>query len=249
MVSPVRMDGAFHPKLILFLGESGAKLFVSSANITTSGFCSNNEIVNVFQYDVEHPENLKVIGQAIQFFEKLEGLSVKKEKDLFNEIKRLPYYGKTNRNDDLILLDNLEEPLLEQVRKVVSEPRVIDIAVPYYDNDLGAVEKLREIYPHAEMRLHLQNGKSKFPVVKANNASFAIYPFRKVISEQNEKGSDRFYHGKVFRFGTETDDYIMYGSANCTQSALTKAYIQGGNIECSVLERGNVHEFEVFLKD
>ena len=248
MVSPVRMDGAFHPKLILLLGEVGAKLFISSANLTTSGFCINNEIVNMFQYDEEHPENLKIIGQAIRFFEKLEDLSFKKETALFDEIKNLSYYGRTNRNDDAYLLNNLDIPILEQVRKIVREPKFIDIAVPYYDNDLGVLNRLREMYPSADMLLHVQNGKSKFPTSKVNETNLNILPFLNVASDKNEKGNNRFYHGKVFRFVTENNSYVLYGSANCTQSAMTKAYSEGGNIECDILEQGEPHEFDSFFE-
>ena len=59
VVNPIRINAAFHPKLFLLLGQNKAKLYVSSANLTTSGFCINNEIVNEFIYDIDHPENLK----------------------------------------------------------------------------------------------------------------------------------------------------------------------------------------------
>ena len=37
IVNPIEMKEAFHPKLILLLGQASAKLVVASANITVSG--------------------------------------------------------------------------------------------------------------------------------------------------------------------------------------------------------------------
>ena len=42
MVHPIEMKGAFHPKLILLLGQSSAKLFIASANLTQTGYSYNN---------------------------------------------------------------------------------------------------------------------------------------------------------------------------------------------------------------
>ncbi len=43
-----------------------------------------------------------------------------------------------------------------------------------------------------------------------------------------------FYHGKVFRINTENSSYILYGSSNCTLSALAKTYHDGRNIEFNI---------------
>ena len=51
VVNPIEMKEAFHPKLILLLGQASAKLVVASANITVSGYLRNGEIFNVFDYD------------------------------------------------------------------------------------------------------------------------------------------------------------------------------------------------------
>ena len=67
-VNPVIMHGSYHPKVILLLGDRKARLFVSSANLKTSGYLINNEIFNYIDYDPEHPEYRDVIVAAIQFF-------------------------------------------------------------------------------------------------------------------------------------------------------------------------------------
>ena len=250
-VNPITISGAFHPKLLLLLHPQGAKLFVSSCNLTTSGFCMNNEIVNVFPYDAEHPENLKLITHAIGFFEKLAAMSEKAfsrecEKELFEEIRRLPYYGKSNANNDLYLLDNFENSILQQVSEIIPPVESVDIAVPYYDNNLSAIDEIQKLYPAAKIRLYLQNGKSQFPPSRAKDERFTVFQFLK-LSLESEKGNDRFYHGKVFRFQTEQASYILYGSANCTGAALCRSFSNGGNIECDILEIGERGEFDPFF--
>ena len=68
MVNPVRINGSFHPKVILLLGEKKARLYVGSANIKTSGYATNNEVFNFVDYDENHSEYLDVIVNAIDFF-------------------------------------------------------------------------------------------------------------------------------------------------------------------------------------
>src|SRR5690606_9856117 len=48
---PVKVGGAFHPKLFLRLGKSKGELLVGSHNMTLSGFGLNDEVTNVFRLD------------------------------------------------------------------------------------------------------------------------------------------------------------------------------------------------------
>lgn len=242
VVNPIEMKEAFHPKLILLLGQASAKLVVASANITVSGYLKNGEIFNVFEYDDKHPENLKVISAAISFFEQLNKLSFQQDKALFDEIKGLVYYGKTSENSELHLLHNLEKPILSQVEGIVENVTEIDIAVPYYDNYAFALEMLHMSFSAAKINLYLQHKKCKFPLDHKNDSFItSISPFDKC------NDSSAFYHGKVFRFITTDATYFLYGSANCTKSALTKATKEHGNIECCILEKGTAEDFDAFF--
>ena len=54
MINPIEIKGAFHPKLILLLGQNKAKLFITSANLTVNGYYINNEIFNIFEYNANN---------------------------------------------------------------------------------------------------------------------------------------------------------------------------------------------------
>ena len=245
MVSPVRINNSFHPKVILLLGEKKAKLIVSSANIKTSGYNINNEIFNYVEYSSEQPQYLDVIVEAIRFFRQINEYSYQLDNELLKEAEEFSYNHRAPKNGQVSLLFNLDESILGQVQKVISDPvEKIDIAVPYYDNNLAALKMLTEAFPEARIRLYIQNEKSTFPVSVYHNDSMGIEAngFEKI-----EGFSNNFYHGKVILFQTQRQSFALYGSANCTQAALTKSFQEGGNIECDFLETGNRGEFDDFF--
>lgn len=250
MVTPVEMQGSFHPKVILLLGKKKAKLFVGSANIKTSGYAINNEIFNFIEYSSEHTEYLDVINAAIDFFEAINETTIGIDSSIIKEAKSQIYYHKSESNAECFLLNNIKTSILDQVMELIHEDiSEVRIAVPYYDNGLAAFSALKSKYENACMKVYLQDKKSTFPVELNNKEKVAVDI--ELFSGFDNSGvncCDNFYHGKVFLFKGSSHDYIMYGSANCTQSALVKSYSQGGNVECDFLEIGTPGEFDYFFE-
>lgn len=250
MVTPVEMNGSFHPKVILLLGKKKAKLFVGSSNIKTSGYAINNEIFNFVEYSPEHSEYLDVINAAIDFFAEINEKTCGLDSGIIKEAKSQIYYHKTESNGTSFLLHNIDEAILDQTNKLISDTiREVCIAVPYYDNGLNAFSAIKNLYTGAELKLYIQDKKSTIPVelFEKNNLSDTIVLFSG-FENAGANCCDNFYHGKIFLFRGISHDYILYGSANCTQSALAKTYTQGGNIECDLLEIGEVGEFDYFFE-
>ena len=248
IANPIRINSAFHPKVVLLLGVEKAKLIVSSANIKTSGYTLNNEIYNVFEYNKENQDNLNLINDAISFFERLNSMSYYQDEKIFNKINDLIYRHRRSDNNEIKLIQNLDRSVLEQLKDIIADKVIsIDIAVPYYDNELLGYKDLSESFDCDDIRLYLQNGLSTFPVdFNKNNGVINksnIYAYLKLKSN----GKKNFYHGKVFRINTDNNSYILYGSSNCTMSALSKTYHNGGNIECNILEEGQKSEFDYFF--
>lgn len=245
MINPIEIKGAFHPKLILLLGQNKAKLFITSANLTVNGYYINNEIFNIFEYNANNLDGLKVINNAISFFLELNELSYKQDESLFDEIRRLVYFNKSIQNNEIYLLNNLNESILCQLKEIIKKPQRIEIAVPYYDNNLSALDSIYEEYEDVPVTLYLQNKKCKFNKERSKLKSYIKEI--KVFEGFNDRESTSFYHGKVYRFITENESYIIYGSANCTESALIKTFRDNGNIECDILEKGKKEEFDYFF--
>lgn len=248
IANPIRINSAFHPKIVLLLGEEKAKLIVASANIKTSGYTLNNEIYNVFEYSKDNPENLNLINNAISFFERLNSMSYYQDERIFNKINNLIYRHRKSDNNDVKLIQNLDLSVIDQLKEIITEKVVsIDIAVPYYDNELLGYKNLSEAFDCKNINLYLQNGLSAFPVDYNKNNEIVEYDNIYTYLKLKSNGKKNFYHGKVFRINTENKAYILYGSSNCTLSALSKAFHNGGNIECNILESGQKDEFDYFF--
>ena len=248
IANPIRITSAFHPKLILLLGEEKAKLIVSSVNIKTSGYTLNNEIYNVFEYSKYNLENLNLIKDAINFFEKLNDIAYYQDTNIFNKINNLIYKYKETDNNSIKLIQNLEESVLGQLKNIIKDKvESIDIAVPYYDNELLAYKDLSTTFGCNNINLYLQNGLSTFPVEYNNVNNIVQTDKLNIYLKLKNNGKKNFYHGKAFRINTENNSYILYGSSNCTLSALSKTYHDGGNIECNILEEGTKNDFDYFF--
>ena len=243
VVTPVEMNSSFHPKVILLLGKDKARLFVGSCNLTTSGYYINNEISNMIDYDIDHPNNLSLIQDAMSFFLELNERTDKRDNELIQKIKLLPYYRvETNDNSDRKFIHNINKSILEQSRELINgKVNKIDIAVPYYDPEVLALKEIQELYPDSKIKLYIQNERNTFPEKYKEQFEINLY------NKFNDNESYHFYHGKVFRFITDNDSYVLYGSANCTNAAFTKATISGGNVECDLFARGKIDEYDYFF--
>ena len=246
VVNPIFLNTSFHPKVILLLGDDRAKLIVSSSNLTISGYTLNNEIYNTFIYDSNNIENVGLINDAIKFFKELNEIAPYRDVDIFKSIEELPYSNKKSENISSKLLYNTNDSILNQIfESIDGKIDSIDIAVPYYDNNLLGYVGLKDKFNCNNINLYIQNRKSSFPLLYNDNESIVGNNQIRIYEEIN--GSKNFYHGKVFRFNTSKGSYVVYGSANCTQSALIRTYKEDGNIECDIIEKGSKNEFDYFF--
>lgn len=244
IVSPVAINGAFHPKMVLLLGERKARLIVSSANVKTSGYEKNNEIYNVIDYSDKSPEYKDLIVEAIKYFVKINDLSYGLDSSLINECKDFVYYSKYISNNKRFFIGNYEDTIIDKLKEIIKdEIKDIKIAVPYYDSKTSAISKVLNVFSQAKIELYVQQKMSTFPIEYEDNYSINIF------DKFNDNGSSSFYHGKVFLFKGMNQDYILYGSANCTISALDSTYKNGGNVECDLLDVGECGEFDIFFEN
>ena len=245
IVTPVEMNSSFHPKVILLLGKNKARLIVGSWNLTTNGYFINNEVGNCFDYDENHPEYLSMIKDAMNFFLEINKNTDRRDSRLIESIVNYRYYNlNVEEKNNTYLLSNLTDSIINQVKNIVFDKvNIIDIAVPYYDNELTGLNYIKELFPDARINLYIQNERNTFPEKYANAYSINLY------NKFADNGSYHFYHGKVIRFNTNENSYVLYGSANCTQAALKKSFLESGNVECDVLSIGDINEYDYFFEN
>ena len=245
IVTPVEMNSSFHPKVILLLGKNKARLIVGSWNITTNGYFINNEVGNCFDYDENNPEHLSMIKAAMNFFLEINKNTDRRDSRLIESIVNYPYYNlNIDEKNNSYLLSNMTDSIINQVRNtIVDKVNTIDIAVPYYDNELTGLNYVKELFPDTNINLYIQNERNTFPEKYTNDYNINLY--NKFVDNE----SYHFYHGKVLRFNTNEHSYILYGSANCTQAALKKSFLESGNIECDILSIGDINEYDYFFEN
>jgi len=67
-LAPMSCPGAFHPKVMMLLGQKKGLLAVGSHNLTLSGFGQNLEVSNVVRYSASYPGYLPLFQTAFQAF-------------------------------------------------------------------------------------------------------------------------------------------------------------------------------------
>ena len=244
IVNPVSMNGAYHPKVILLLGENKARLIIGSGNLKLSGYYINNEIFDCIDYGPDSIDTRDIIVDAFRLFKDSVPFTPELDKKLLEKVAKKVYLRPAASNGTLFFLGNAQQSILSQASAIVTdEVTEIKIAVPYYDNKLKGLDSVNELFPDAVLQLYIQQEKSTFPQNEGRSYIHDIKIFDKVQAS----GTSHFYHGKVFMFHTETSDYLLYGSANCTQSALVKTPDKEGNFECDLLLKGTVGQFDEFF--
>ena len=242
-VHPFRMDKSFHPKLILLLAKERAKLIVSSANLTFSSYFSNNEIFQSFSIEKDDVQFESLIVEAFHFFKSIAGES---NQDYLNNIIN---YCETNfsfltiaeiAHTGPILLTSYSQSIINQaIRMIDDDIKLIKVAVPFYDEELGALNYLKKTYSNAKIELYIQNNHSTFPKDKYSEQLIDTLNIFNSVNN-NTYPQKQFYHGKVFCFVSDAKEYVLYGSPNCSISALLRSYKINGNIEAAIFDYGEI---------
>lgn len=251
-VTPVAINGAFHPKTILLLGDNKAKLIVTSANIKLSGYMHNNEIYNIFDYSLNDNEYANIIYSAIEFYKDLYEIGITQDSDIKKKLDTFQISPISN-NKTSSLIHNVKTPIIDQLFSRINEDvRCINIAVPFYDKNLDALKEIMKRSSCSNVRLFIQNNKNTFPI--DYNNQFNVIPREAINLYKNinsYKETPSFYHGKVIELITDHHSYILYGSSNCSSNALLRTYKEYGNIECDVIAEdsydANKQFFESFI--
>ena len=129
--------------------------------------------------------NINLINDVISFFERLNDMSYYQDTKLFKMIDDLLYRHRKSDNNDIKLIQNLDTSVLDQIKEIITDKVIsIDIAVPYFDNELLGYRDLSQVFNCNDINIYLQNGLSTFPVDFNNENSVVndgnIYTYLKL---------------------------------------------------------------------
>jgi hypothetical protein len=267
-VTPASRLGVFHPKIVLQLGRSSARLIVSSANVTAAGLAGNLEVAGVIEAEDANTGEARLVAAGWNFLstfldQKLEGV----RRQIEWMLARTPWLRHTEPAEGVVkLLDGSNAAffgtdatagIAERFLSCFEGDKVHRLIVisPYWDENLASLNLLLERIAPSECYLLLDHGRHVF---QPKRIAREQQPRVKLIDFKS-KDKSRFIHAKIIVAQTDRRDHVLYGSANCTQAALGGEGFGGSNAEACLyralpagaaveaLELGNALKVEPLL--
>ncbi|MFT3840768.1 MAG: phospholipase D family protein [Myxococcaceae bacterium] len=242
---PVKVGGAFHPKLFLRLGKSKGSLLVGSHNVTLSGFGLNDEVTNVFRLE---GAALRTGGapfrQAFDYLAQFVPTQLPEVSEAFEGLKLgVPWLdsplGTGPQDRQLLTESSVGSDLWSQVAPRIPKDVVTAfVGGPFFDPALAMVRRLqREVRPKrlvigidpASVEVDPDEAKKLEGVEWVNIAGVPEIP-------QRREGASRCLHAKMFWFTGKQGELLVTGSANPSVAAFF-AVSEKRNAEAVVADR------------
>ena len=237
-VTPIRLDGAFHPKAYLVLGKRSGRLVVGSGNASLGGLARNAELFGYFDYSEKkqaHPHS--AFSQCVRL---IEALAKKAATPVQEQVKRAtewsPWLGNEPEEDErtLILGGSGDVPLIYQILKIVGKrkPKRVVVCSSSFDRKLAAVEKLASTWKGCRVQCIVDpdavsiDGKQVARLGKVITWSQFCNP-----TKSKKTRVDLRLHAKLIVFEFDKEEIVFFGSANASRPAL----LTGENIELMVV--------------
>ncbi|MHB8809851.1 MAG: hypothetical protein ACYC9M_07525 [Desulfobulbaceae bacterium] len=183
---PIKVSGAFHPKIILLVGKKKGILFVGSHNLTLSGFGYNREMTNLIHYsgseDIAAAALFKSVWQGILSWAEVQTEPL--HDHLIDMIKKVRDFAPWlqgsagEESTECRVLSSrpgapsLWQQLIEFVGTGETNKQVV-INGAFFDSNLSFVEKVRSDLSPEEMIVGIDPKTVQFPVdTKLPEASF-----------------------------------------------------------------------------
>ena len=235
--------GVFHPKLILQLGKASGRLLVGSANMTAAGLAGNFEVigeVTVTEGDTLAAPLLRAAVDYLLRFMEPGSVARRQVEWALKRSRWLP--AKSSTEAMVALQDGLRVAFLarDDTRGIAKRfvefigERVVQrlvVASPYWDHDLSTLSALQRTLGAAKVAVLIQPRAALYPVdAHSNSDTFELFDVNLVPG-----AAGRFSHAKLIIAETDSDDCVLFGSANCTQAALGIENQPGINEEVCVV--------------
>ena len=235
--------GVFHPKIVLQLGPSAARVIVSSANITAPGLAGNYEIAGIVDTEDPSSNEMRLIASVWRFLlSTIDRRDAGIERQVNWALVKSPWLSKTepasgavtlsDRTDAAFFGTDASESIAERFLARLGETQVerLIVASPYWDKDLAAFNLLLAETDPKRVSVLLDEERQTFPPGKIA----AAYRKRVDLVPFTAPKASRFVHAKFSIAQTKRSDHVLYGSANCTSAALGSLKARGINSEANL---------------
>ncbi len=202
---------AFHPKLLLVSGPDGARLCVSSANLTADGQLRNAE--SAIAFDAGLAGHRRPIAEAGDLFRRLSAEAPPHTAGAIQAaVAALPEGDEESRYR---LLHNLDRPLLDSFPPSGQTQAI----APFVDATGTAAERLHE--------------RGELTVVVDGDEIAAAPQFFAAEWTVEARQFDARLHGKAYEMATPEGRWVLVGSPNLSEAALNRP-AEAGNLEVAV---------------
>lgn len=225
---PVKVGGAFHPKLFLRLGKSKGSLLVGSHNVTLSGFGLNDEVTNIFRLEgAGLRAHGAVFRQALDYLGQFMPTRLPDVVEAFEGVRLgVPWLdgplGVGSQERQLLTGSGISDGLWSQVAPLV--PRDVKTAFvggPFFDPTLAMVRRLqREVRPR-RLVIGIDPSVAEIDPIEVGKLDGVEWVNIAGVPQipQRRDGASRPLHAKVFWFAGMHDELLVTGSANPSVAA------------------------------
>jgi len=253
-ITPIRIKGAFHPKILFVTGKSHGFLGIGSGNLTNSGLSSNDEIwgaIHTYQGETESAAFFASVWTYLDQFKhhvfgtnrsKLQW-SVDGAPWLSQMIKNgwNPGFIETKDEERVKLVDGSPKsfPLSDFFSTLPDKrPKAVKMLSPFY-NRKGDV--ITEIVGRLEPQRTIVVVDSRFGTVPyqiAETNTIEFYSWES-LGDSSKKISPRL-HAKAIQIEYDGETFLLLGSMNLTKEAMGLKETPSKNAELGLLLHSNV---------
>ncbi|MCC5869998.1 MAG: hypothetical protein JJU27_15960 [Gammaproteobacteria bacterium] len=243
---PMKVGGAFHPKLVFLAGKHKGLVLVGSHNMTISGFGFNRELTNLVK--IEGKDDAAGIAFARDVWSEidvwLEAFANGVPWHLKDMVRRVRDFapwlnGQAVANPDLRLLagrpggPSLWEQFTEMLTGVASQ---VSLCGPFFDNGLRFIDRVREDLAPAALAVAIDPKTVQIPAAVRTLSGVSLVQAAH-LGADNEEESSRYLHAKGILVEHKGGSVVLAaGSANPSEPAWLAA-ASSGNVELMLARR------------
>lgn len=222
---PVKVGGAFHPKILLLLGRNKGSLFVGSHNLTLAGYSSNLELTNKFTYGAARDRKqiqaeIAALQNAYQFLKSYMEGQPEIVQEMFEAFERLaPWLREPHIVDadtPFIGSSISGETLWEKVqKKLPAAAHRIFVVGPFFDAKLQFLKHLADRLNPQKLIVGLEPGE-----VEITNHAPQLLPYARFVDAQGLSEGTGYLHAKAILIESiDGQEVLLTGSANPSTAA------------------------------
>lgn len=243
-LAPRALQACFHPKIVIQLGRETGRLLVGSSNLTSAGMISNLEAFTILE---KTAENAGLFSAALNYIDRHSHPSDKAMAQALRLAREMTPWLKSaeavttvdaeNGTRIGFFTDTQSASIGEQFVSELADDTIRRLIVvsPFWDQDLTAVTKLREMLGRPTTFLipdiHEQDFSPEF--IQGMEGIHVCSP----SNLSNKDNDNRVLHAKVIFCEGERANYSLTGSMNASKAGLFGRGEFGGNAEAAIFRR------------